>query len=91
MEIKEIVERNYRAAIRRGKITNSKEAHQFATDIRNELTEFEMSLSVSKINPFDVKELADIILVCFSTARHFGYDIEKELINKTLYNEIRED
>lgn len=91
MNIQEIIERNYQAAVKRGKITNKTDCSHFATDIRNEVTELEMSLSTSKINTFDVSELADIILVSFSLARHFGYDIEKELIKKTLYNEIRKD
>lgn len=91
MELQEIIERNYQAAVKRGKITNKTDCSHFATDIRNEVTELEMSLSISKINPFDVSELADIILVSFSMARHFGYDIEKELSEKTLYNEIRKD
>lgn len=57
MELQEIIERNYQAAVKRGKITNKTDCSQFATAIRNEVTELEMTLSVSKINPFDVSEL----------------------------------
>ena len=90
MNIQEIITRNYYATYKRGKIVEATNERQFLNAIKNEVTELERSMG----NPttlFDVKELADVVLVCFSMAKHFGYDIEKELINKTLYNEIRID
>lgn len=90
MNIQEIIERNYKSAIKRGKINSNMNEHSFHKAIDGEVTELYNTLG-GRINPFDVSELADIILVSFSMARHFGYDIEKELIKKTLYNEIRKD
>ena len=90
MNIQEIIERNYQAAVKRGKIHRYMNEHAFHKAIDGEVTELYNTLG-GVINPFDVSELADIILVSFSMARHFGYDIEKELIKKTLYNEIRKD
>ena len=91
MELKEIIKRNYEATIRRGQITSKTEAYHFSDKIGQELVELEMTLNVSKVNPFDTKELADIVLVCHSMALHFGYDLQKIMEEKTLYNEQRLD
>ena len=89
MEINEIIERNYNATVRRRLITNKTTCSQFATAIRNELVELEDTLDKSKITLFDISELADIVLVCHSMAKHFGYNLVSEMEKKTLFNETR--
>lgn len=89
MTIQEIVERNYNATVKRGLITNQTDVSQFINDIEKELDELKISVNASKINPFDPKELTDVVLVCFSMSKHFGYNIQKELESKTIYNETR--
>ena len=91
MELKEIIKRNYEATVKRGQITNKTEAYHFSDKIGQELVELEISLNVSKVNPFDPKELADIVLVCHSMAIHFGYDLVKIMEEKSLFNEQRPD
>lgn len=90
MTIAEITERNYNAAVRRAKIHPQMNEHAFHKALQSEVDEFYDTLG-GRINPFDVSELADVVLVAFSMAKHFGYDMQKELENKTLYNEVRTD
>ncbi len=90
MEIKEIIERNYNATVKRGQINNKMCSIDFIIKLEEEFTELKMSIGQSQINPFDITELADIALVCHSMAKHYGYDLVKEMEKKTLYNEIRE-
>lgn len=98
MDIKEIAKRNYEAAIRRGliDIKSDKTMHDpfpFIFDMENEVKELEESIVYEKYNQpeFDKTELADIVLVCFSMAEHFGIDLVKEIEEKMLYNEKRID
>ena len=91
MTIQEITKRNYEATVRRGQINNQTHVGNFSNKLHEELTELQLTLSVSQINPFDIKELADIALVCFAMAQHFGYDLVSEMEKKMLYNEKRED
>ena len=70
MTIQEIIERNYNATVKRGQINGKTEPYHFVDKINSEVTELSESLSVSKVNPFDIKELADVVLVCYSTAKH---------------------
>lgn len=89
MTLNEIIERNYQATIRRGKITPTTTEFECFDDIMGECEELRETLG-DKITRFDVFELADIILTCHTMGKQFGYDMEKILIKKTLYNETRE-
>lgn len=98
MDIKEIAKRNYDATVRRLLIDlksdkNSIGAFFFIFDIEDEVSELKESIVCKKYNQpeFDKKELADIVLVCFSMAEHFGIDLVKEMEEKMLYNEKRID
>jgi len=91
MEIKEITGRNYYATRRRGQITNKTDQMDFVIKIGEETRELLESIGQSTIHPFDIKELADITLVCFCMARHFGYDLQKVMEEKMLFNEKRPD
>lgn len=98
MDIKEIAKRNYDAAVRRGLIEIKSDKTMngplpFILDMENEVKELEESILYEKYNQpkFDKTELADIVLVCFSMAEHFGIDLVKEMEEKMLYNEKRID
>lgn len=92
--IESLIERNYNAQIRRGQITPEVNAYEFIEKIDEEVEELNMSihkLQEKFKDGFDPKELADIILVCFSMAKHFNIDIMQILSEKVAYNEKRED
>jgi len=91
MTIKEIIDRNYAAQIKRGQITTKSDIDTFWWKIDSELHELADSVTLMKPNEFDPKELADIILVCLSMSKHYNIDIVKVLEEKTLYNETRKD
>lgn len=89
MEFKEIIERNYNATVKRGKITSETTVKDFISKIIEENKELIESRLTHNI--FDEKELSDIILVCTTMAKHYNIDIQKVLEEKTLYNETRND
>jgi len=89
MEIKEIAKRNYDANVRRGQISNDEPLLDFIRKIEEERRELIESMSWPI--QFDPQELADIALVCFSMAEHYGIDLVKEMELKMLINEGRND
>lgn len=78
-----ITHRNYEATKRRGLITLTTYRHDFGNKLIEELIEFEQS------DYTDEKELADIALVCFAMAEHYGIDLIEEMRKKTEFNEKR--
>jgi NTP pyrophosphatase (non-canonical NTP hydrolase) len=90
MTIKEIINRNYAAQLKRGKITKKIDFYDWIIDIRDEVNELWNSYPKHN-STFDEKELADIILVCLSMSKHYNIDIVKVLEEKTKYNEERKD
>ncbi|HAT76777.1 MAG TPA: hypothetical protein DCS19_08005 [Flavobacterium sp.] len=91
MKLKEIIKRNYEATVRRGQISIKTSFVDFFLKTEEEFDELKMSTWTSNIYPFDPKESIDIILVQFSMLNHYGFDVEKLLIEKVLFNEKRED
>jgi len=91
MKLKEIIKRNYKATVRRGQISKKTSFVDFYLKTEEEFDELKMSTWTSNIYPFDPKESIDIILVQFSMLNHYGFDVEKLLIEKVLFNEKRED
>ena len=89
MKIKEIQERNYRATVKRGQITNETNTYDFLNKIHEEVDELYEAYIHHEI--IDKMELADIILVCFSLAEHNKIDIDKALQAKVIINENRKD
>ena len=104
MEIKEIIERNYAATLKRGLITDKTGFREFSEKLFEEVIEFENEIYVKDTPDYadeyvgvwdlaDKKktsfELADIILTAFSFARHYEIDILKVLEEKMLINEKR--
>ena len=90
MTIKQIINRNYAAQLKRGKVTKKIDFYDWIIDIRDEVNELWNSYPKHN-STFDEKELADIILVCLSMSKHYNIDIVKVLEEKTKYNEKRED
>lgn len=88
MTINEIIERNYNATCLRGLITPETCKQEFTVKMVEEIDELnnEICFENSENEPV---ELADVILVCLSYAKHFNIDILTELEKKTLYNETR--
>jgi NTP pyrophosphatase (non-canonical NTP hydrolase) len=90
MTIEEIINRNYTAQLKRGKVTKKIDFYDWIIDIRDEVNELWNSYPKHN-STFDEKELADIILVCLSMSKHYNIDIVKALEEKTKYNEERKD
>ena len=90
MTIKEIINRNYAAQLKRGKVTKKIDFYDWIIDIRDEVNELWNSYPKHN-STFDENELADIILVCLSMSKHYNIDIVKVLEEKTKYNEERKD
>lgn len=86
MTINEISKRNYQATVKRGLITPKTEYLDFTNKIREEAKE----IDEASINELP-EELADVALVCFAMAEHFGIDLIAEMEKKTIYNENRND
>jgi hypothetical protein len=91
-DIQELIDRNYAAQIKRGQITPETDLSDCIDKIKEELKElvdsYEYNWGTEKI---DDKELIDIMLVCFSMAKHFGIDWQQVMKHKVEYNEKRLD
>lgn len=91
MELKEIIKRNYEATVKRGQISNKTTVSDFLKKTDEEVQELKDSRKGSPIYPFDPKEAIDIILVQTAMLHHYGFNIEKLLTEKMLFNEQRPD
>jgi len=88
----DITHRNYEATKRRGLIDEKTTFYDFIAKMREEADELEESYNIGRIAcEFDPKELADVALVCFAMAEHYGIDLVDEMRKKTEFNEKRED
>jgi NTP pyrophosphatase (non-canonical NTP hydrolase) len=85
--MKTLIEFNYQTIVNRGMINKATSEDDFIMKLEEEVQEF-INASKNNIGDFN-EELADIILVCLNIAKHYGIDIEKELINKILKNTKR--
>lgn len=89
-EITDIFKRNYAATVRRGLITPETQKDEFCNKIYEETEELCIAvINSDKMN--ECEELADIALVCFAMAEHYGIDLIDEMRKKVEYNEKRED
>ena len=84
----DVVDRNYFAQIRRGKISDKTNVRDFLAKIYEEVDELIESYGCDS---FDKVELADVTLVCFSMAKHFGINLVDEMEGKMKVNEKRND
>jgi NTP pyrophosphatase (non-canonical NTP hydrolase) len=88
MEISEIINRNYKATVKRGLITPKTNFYEFTEKLNEERQELNLAhLNSDKLN--ESEELADVILVCLAMAKHFEIDILKALEEKIIFNENR--
>lgn len=90
IDIQQLIDRNYAAQIKRGQITPESTFFKFVIKIEDELMELNESY-IETNKDFDTKELIDIMLVCFSMAKHFGIDWQQVMTEKVEYNEKRLD
>ena len=91
-DIQQLIDRNYAAQVKRGQITPETDLSDCIDKIREELSELIDSYDyIWGTEKFDNKELIDIMLVCFSMAKHFGIDWQQVMTEKVEYNEKRED
>lgn len=89
-DIQELIDRNYSAQIKRGQITPDTDLSDCIDKIKEELKELVDSY-IETNKDFDPKELIDIMLVCFSMAKHFGIDWQQVMKEKVEFNEKRLD
>jgi NTP pyrophosphatase (non-canonical NTP hydrolase) len=89
-DIQQLIDRNYAAQVKRGQINNESTFGNFSDKIQDELNEFNESY-IQTNKDFDSKELIDIMLVCFSVAKHFGIDWQQIMTDKVEFNEKRLD
>ena len=88
VNIDDVVDRNYFANVRRGKISDKTNVRDFLAKIYEEVDELIESYGCDS---FDKVELADVTLVCFSMAKHFGINLIDEMEKKMKVNEKRND
>lgn len=91
MELKEIIKRNYEATVKRGQITSKTTFDDFVAKTDEEVQELVNSYFRKEHDPFDPKEAIDVILVQTAMLHHYGFDVEKLLTEKMLFNEQRPD
>ena len=85
--MKDIIDRNYAATRKRGKIDERTVPSDFIMKLEEEVQEF---IGAALHNKGDFNhELADIILVCLNISKHYGVDIESQMNNNIDKNEIR--
>ena len=89
VNLDDVVDRNYFANIRRGKISDKTNAGVLIAKIYEEVGE--LIESWDGCDGFDKVELADVTLVCFSMAKHFGINLVDEMAEKMKVNEKRND
>ena len=89
VNIDDVVDRNYFAQIRRGKISDKTNVRDCLAKIYEEVGELIESWDGD--DSFDKVELADVTLVCFSMAKHFVINLVDEMEKKMKVNEKRND
>jgi NTP pyrophosphatase (non-canonical NTP hydrolase) len=78
--MKKLIELNYQSTVQRGLITPSTDIADFLNKLDEEVDELNGAYEETWD---DLKEeLSDVILVCLNFARHYGIDIEQELLKK---------
>jgi len=85
--MKNIIEANYESIKKRGLITENTTESDFVMKLEEEVQEFidaESSLEIAE-------ELADVILVCLNYAKHYGINIEEQLLINITKNQTRHD
>lgn len=86
MTIHEIQSRNHSATVRRGLLSEFTTKQEFTLKLFEEVAEF----ARTETDEHEAEELADVMIVCLTCAKHYGIDIMNEMRKKTLKNESRE-
>lgn len=86
--MKKLIEENYQSIVNRGLINPGTSMNAFIMKIEEEVQEFIEATQVGTLKEIK-EELADIVLTCLNTAKHFGFDIELELNKKIEINKNR--
>ena len=89
VNLDDVVDRNYFANVKRLKISDKTTVRDFLSKIHEEVGE--LIESWDGCDSFDKVELADVTLVCFSMAKHFGINLVDEMEGKMKVNEKRND
>ena len=89
VNLDDVVDRNYFANIKRLKISDKTTVRDWLGKIHEEVGE--LIESWDGCDSFDTVELADVTLVCFSMAKHFGINLVDEMQKKMKVNEKRND
>ena len=89
VNLDDVVDRNYFANVKRLQISDKTTVRDFLSKIHEEVGE--LIESWDGCDSFDKVELADVTLVCFSMAKHFGICLIDEMEKKMKVNEKRED
>lgn len=87
MTIEQIIERNYKATVKRGLISESTGFKDFINKLKEEVSELEAEHFTDNM----AVEMADIALVIFAMSEHYNINLIAEMERKTLYNEKRND
>jgi NTP pyrophosphatase (non-canonical NTP hydrolase) len=87
--MQELIGDNYQSIVDRGFITPTTTLFEFLDKLDEEVEELNKEALIPKEWSNLPEELADVILVCFNMAKHFGIDIEQELKKKIRINEYR--
>ena len=85
--MKTIIEFNYQVTSQRGLINDNTTVREFVLKLEEEVKEF-LDAALHDKGDFN-HELADIILVCLNISRHYGIDIEQQLLNNISKNLLR--
>ena len=89
MKLKKIITRNYRAAKRRGQISDETTLDEMLGKLQEEVTE--LMEAYRETGNLDEEELSDVALVCFTIAKHNNIDLKEAMAKKTDYNLYRTD
>jgi NTP pyrophosphatase (non-canonical NTP hydrolase) len=87
MTLEEIIELNYQATIRRGQVTERTRLVDMVEKLEEEVAELRAYMEEHK--GLDRKELADVMLVGHTIARHLHFDLVKEMEEKAIFNSQR--
>jgi len=85
--MKDIINANYQSIKKRGLITPRTTESDFIMKLEEEVQEFIDAESKQD----KAEELADVILVCLNYAKHYGINIEKQLLLNITKNQTRHD
>lgn len=88
--MKKLIKKSYQATVKRGLIKSETTKFDFLDKIHEELNEAKFEARTGN-NKHMFTEVADIALVCFNFAYHYGVDLVKVMEEKTEYNLKRED